>query len=1083
MKEIVYRSIISQASFGYSYNELLAATDNNPADYKIIDVNPAFTELTGINPEKITGRNASDLFSSKENPLLKNVELFRKVAMTGASDSIEYFSESLKKWYNVHLVSYEAGYFIMLFDDITCLKHLKSELDKSGTLIAENERLSQMSKTIAESELSYRSIFDHATDAIYILDRDSTFLDVNPAATMMYGYKRDELVGKKPDSVSAPGRNDLKQTSEYVTKAFEGKTQRFEFWGWRKNGEEFPKEIILNKGMFFGKEVVFAMARDITERYKVIEALKESEDKYRSLTDQLPVGVYRTTIDGQFIYSNPALVKILNYDSVDELLQINVRQLYQNPVEREAQIRASQNSAGLIQSELILRRKTGELIWVRDNSRLVCDKNGIPYCFDGIIQDITENKRSENAVKASEANIVAIIENSLESIWSIDRNYNIQYVNEVFASAFKQTFGVRLDKGVNILDSLPANLRGLWKERYDRAFKNEHFLFEDRIDMEDLVVFIEVSMNPIVIDNEVVGASFYGRDVTEKKLAQIQLQYQADLRKVLVELSADFINLPIKDIKSAINESLIKIGKFVGADRAYVFDYDFLKNTGTNTFEWCNDGITPQIDNNQELDIDLYADWVEHHRKGELVNIPDANLLEESPLKQLLREQEIVSLLTIPLMSEGACIGFVGFDSVIKKHIYNDYEKQLLQVYAQTLVNVKSRLEKEQKLISAKEKAEESDRLKSSFLANMSHEIRTPMNGIIGFLELLREPDLSEENKAAYINIVTQSGHRLLETINDIVEISKIEAGELKINISPVNISELMGYYHGFFRQQTDQKGLTFIISNQLPDDIVSFQTDRNKLESIITNLIKNAVKFTSSGSVEFGCFVKADDLVFYVKDTGIGIPSDQIDAIFDRFIQVDHSVTRPQEGSGLGLSIVKAYIEMLGGRIWVDSVHGRGSTFSFSVPFIPEAESKPVDKTRNHLLEGIDRKATILIVEDDFSSSLYLEKLLSDDRVTILHCINGSDAIKVVRENPDISIVLMDIRLPGMSGLEATQQIREFNKVIPIIAQTAYSLSGDREIAINAGCTDYISKPVNRNELHRLINKYTGKNGVSLMK
>jgi PAS domain S-box-containing protein len=957
MKEIVYRSIISQASFGYSYNEIITDTNKNPVNYKIIDVNQAYAELIGINPEEIIGRKASDIFGLNENPLSGRVELFGKIAGSGNPDRLEYFSESLKKWYNVQVVSYEEGYFIMLFEDITCLKHLQDELDKSGTLIAENERLSQMSKAIAESELSYRSIFDHATDAIYVLDRESTFLDVNPAATLMYGYERNELVGKKPDFVSAPGRNDLNKTIEYIAKAFEGTSQRFEFWGWRKNREEFPKEIILNKGMFFGREVVFAMARDITERYQVIEALKESE-----------------------------------------------------------------------------------------------------------------------------ANIIAIIENSLESIWSIDRNYNIKYVNEVFAGAFQETFGVRLHKGVNIIESLPANLRDLWKERYDRAFKNEHFLFEDRIDMEDHVVFIEVSMNPIVIDDEVVGASFYGRDVTEKKLAQIQLQYQADLRKVLVELSADFINLPIKDIKSAINESLIKIGKFVGADRAYVFDYDFIKNTGTNTFEWCNDGVEPQIDNNQELEIDLYAGWVDLHRKGELVNIPDANLLEESPLKQLLREQEILSLLTIPLMSEGSCIGFVGFDSVVKKHVYNDYEKQLLQVYAQTLVNVKSRLEKEQKLISAKEKAEESDRLKSSFLANMSHEIRTPMNGIIGFLELLREPDLSEENKTAYINIVTQSGHRLLETINDIIEISKIEAGELKINISPVNISELMGYYHGFFRQQTDQKGLNFSISNHLPDDIVSFQTDRNKLESIITNLIKNAVKFTSAGSVEFGCFIKADDIVFFVKDTGIGIPSDKIDAIFDRFVQVDHSVTRPQEGSGLGLSIVKAYIEMLNGRIWVDSGHGKGSTFSFSVPFIPVAESKPVDKTKNHLLEGIDSKATILIVEDDYSSSLYLKKLLSDNRVTILHCINGSDAIKVVRENPDISIILMDIRLPGMSGLEATQQIRDFNKVIPIIAQTAYSLSGDREIAINAGCTDYISKPVNRNELHRLINKYTGKNGGNLM-
>jgi PAS domain S-box-containing protein len=956
------------------------------------------------------------------------------------------------------------------------VKNIHQKAESQESTASEKSQISPMDVALSESEASYRSIFDKATDAIYVLDRDCFFIDVNPAATTMYGYEKNELVGKKPDSVSAPGRNDLNLTLEYIAKAFDGQPQRFEFWGWRKNGEEFPKEIILNKGLYFGKEVVFAMARDITERYRVLEALRESEDKYRSLTDQIPVGVYRTTIDGKFIYSNPALVKILNYNSVEELLSTNVIDLYANPGDREMQIVKTRNNSGIIQSELQLTRKTGELIWVKDHSSVVYDKKGEPLCFDGILEDITETKRSENAIKASEANLIAIIENTLESIWSIDRKYDIQYVNEVFATAFKQTFGVRLAKGINIIESLPASLKDLWKQRYNRAFNNEHFLFEDRIDLGDASVFVEVSMNPIVVDGEVVGASLYGRDVTEKKLAQIQLQYQADLRKVLVELSADFINLPIKDIKTAINESLIKIGKFVGADRAYVFDYDFIRNTGTNTFEWCNEGIASQIDNNQDLKIDQYAGWVDLHRKGELVSIPDANLLEESPLKHLLLEQDIISLLTIPLMGEGNCFGFVGFDSVRKKHIYNDYEKQLLQVYAQTLVNVKERLVKEQKLISSKEKAEESDRLKSSFLANMSHEIRTPMNGILGFLDLLKEPDLSEENKIAYISIVTQSGHRLLETINDIIEISKIEAGELKINLVPVNISELMGYYHGFFRQQTDLKGIHYIVSNQIPYNIKSFQTDKNKLESIITNLIKNAIKFTHSGYVEFGCFIKENDLNFYVKDSGVGIAAEKLEAIFDRFVQADLSIARPQEGSGLGLSIVKAYIEMLGGQISVDSVPGKGSIFTFSIPFINSEESKQVENTIDPILTGNHHNSTFLIAEDDFSSYLYLEKLLSGKGVTFLHTTNGDDTVKTVIENPEISIVLMDIRLPGMSGLEATRKIREFNSAIPIIAQTAYSLAGDREMAIEAGCNDYISKPVNRDELLRLVHKYTGK-------
>jgi PAS domain S-box-containing protein len=948
MKEINYKSIVSEASFGFSFNEIVKDKSGNPLDYRVLDVNHLFEEITALKSSQIIGRKATEVFSDNTLSGEDLLQLVRNADQKGSSETGDYYSEHLKRYYRLQLISAEPGYFSILFDDITCFKHLENELDKSGTLLAENKRLSQISKTITESELSYRSIFDHATDAIYVLDRECTFIDVNPAALKMYGYERDELVGKKPDSVSAPGRNDLDLTLKFINSAFDGKSQRFEFWGWRKNGEEFPKEIILNKGLYFGREVVFAMARDITER-----------------------------------------------------------------------------------------------------------------------------KRFENALKASEANLIAIIENTLESIWSIDTNYNIRYVNEVFKEAFFQSFGVALNKGTNIIESLPESLRELWRKRYDRAFKNEHFVFEDRIDLGDSAVYIEVAMNPIVVDGLVVGASFYGKNVTEKKLAQIQLQYQADLRKILIELSSGFINLPVKEVESAINHSLTRIGEFVGADRAYVFDYDFVSLTATNTFEWCRTGIDPFKEKLQAVNVTDLEDWVRIHKSGEVVKVDDVSAMPLGILKQSLEEQKILSLLTIPLMQEGECIGFVGFDSVLKKHIYSDYEQQLLQVYAQTLVNVKERLIKEQKLITAKEKAEVNDRLKSAFLANMSHEIRTPMNGIIGFLDLLKEPDLSEENKAVYINIVTQSGHRLLDTINDIIEISRIEAGEVSVTMSEVNCSELLGYYHGFFRQQADQKGLNYTISNQLPGGIRSFQTDRNKLECIITNLIKNAIKFTHSGSVEFGCSMEGDNLLFHIKDTGVGIPEDRIEAIFDRFVQADISSSRMHEGSGLGLSIVKAYIEILNGKMMVESEPGKGSTFSFSIPFI---QSKQVDsKNVNAVISnGINiTNAKILIAEDDPASYLYLEKLLAGKGIILLHTTNGEDTVRMVRANPDISIILMDVRMEGMSGLEATEQIRLFNKNIPIIAQTAYSLGGDRERALEAGCSDYISKPVNRMELNRIVNKY----------
>jgi PAS domain S-box-containing protein len=794
---------------------------------------------------------------------------------------------------------------------------------------------------------------------------------------------------------------------------------------------------------------------------------------YISIADQLPIGIYRTSPDGKFIYTNPALAKMLNYDTVEELMKVNAKQLYENPSERTRQLESSINVTSLVFSEFQLRKKTGELIWVKDRSQLIFDSFGSPFYFDGIIEDITETKNNLNAIKESEANLKAIIENTLENIWSIDRNYEIKYVNEVFNSAFESTFGVRLIKGTNIVESLPDFLRPVWVDRYNRAFNNEHFVFEDRIDMGDTSIFIEVAMNPIVVDGEVVGASFYGRDVTEKRNSEIQLQFLSDLRKLLMDLSTGFINLPLSDIPDAVNLSLQKIGSFVGADRAYVIDYDFDINIGTNTYEWCSEGTEAQIHNLKEVPLEAFSGWIELHKRGEIVKVEDVFSLPQNDLRKLMESQDILSFLTIPLLHQNKCIGLVGFDSVKRKHVYNDYEQELLQIYAQMLVNVKERLEKEQKLIRAKEKAEESDRLKSSFLANMSHEIRTPMNGILGFLDLLKEPDLSEENKASYIDIVTKSGYRLLDTINDIIEVSRIEAGELQVNTLSVNVPELMAYYHGFFRQQTDQKGLTYIISNQLPDGINTIRTDKNKLDSIITNLLKNAVKFTNTGSIEFGCRLDGINIVFWVKDTGIGIDPERVAVVFDRFVQADISNSRTHEGSGLGLSIVKAYINALEGTIIVDSEPGRGSTFSLSIPCncVPPG-SEPEGKT-TQTGNRKENNITILIAEDDYSSYLYLENLLSGKGISFLHTTNGIDTIKAVQENQEIDLILMDLKLPGLSGLEAAQQIRHFNTSIPIIAQTAYAFSGDREIAVDAGCNDYISKPINRTELLNLVDKY----------
>jgi signal transduction histidine kinase/CheY-like chemotaxis protein len=390
--------------------------------------------------------------------------------------------------------------------------------------------------------------------------------------------------------------------------------------------------------------------------------------------------------------------------------------------------------------------------------------------------------------------------------------------------------------------------------------------------------------------------------------------------------------------------------------------------------------------------------------------------------------------------------------------------------------------ERTKELIAAKELAEQSDRLKSAFLANMSHEIRTPMNGILGFAELLKEPDLSGEQQQEYIKIIEKSGARMLNIINDIVDISKIEAGLMNVDIMESNINEQIEYIYTFFKPELEAKGMKLLFSNSLPTKDAILKTDREKLFAILTNLVKNAIKYSKEGTIEIGynytsSLPKLNELRFYVKDTGIGIPKDRQEAIFERFIQADIVDRMALQGAGLGLSISKAYVEMLGGKIWVESEEGIGSTFYFTLPYNVDPPKETVNQpfgTSNKTHQV--RKLKILIAEDDEVSEMLIDITVKMFSKEIIKARTGVEAVDACQSNPDIDLVLMDIRMPEMGGYDATRQIRQFNKEVVIIAQTAFGLTGDRERAIKAGCNDYITKPIQEAELLNLIHKYFGK-------
>jgi signal transduction histidine kinase/CheY-like chemotaxis protein len=384
-------------------------------------------------------------------------------------------------------------------------------------------------------------------------------------------------------------------------------------------------------------------------------------------------------------------------------------------------------------------------------------------------------------------------------------------------------------------------------------------------------------------------------------------------------------------------------------------------------------------------------------------------------------------------------------------------------------------MDQKKELLLAKEKAEESELLKSAFLANMSHEIRTPMNGILGFVELLKEPKLSGEEQQQYIGIIEESGKRMLNIINDIICISKVEAGHVEVVTSETIINDQMRYIYTFFKPEADSKGIKLIYKTGLSDLESNVWTDREKLYAILTNLVKNAIKFTNSGFIEFGYERKGKFLEFFVKDTGVGIRQDKREMIFERFRQVSESLSRNYEGAGLGLAISKAFVEIMGGRIWVESELGEGSSFFFAIPFIEQkiVRTTPFTNELNMWDKLNISGLKIVIAEDDATSYLFLSKLIKSMGGEILKVMTGTDAVGVCRKNPDVDLVLMDIQMSEMNGYEATRRIREFNKNLVIIAQTALGLKGERERAMAAGCTDFLTKPFSMIEFNELIRKY----------
>lgn len=395
-------------------------------------------------------------------------------------------------------------------------------------------------------------------------------------------------------------------------------------------------------------------------------------------------------------------------------------------------------------------------------------------------------------------------------------------------------------------------------------------------------------------------------------------------------------------------------------------------------------------------------------------------------------------------------------------------KKAILEIFQ----DITERKVSEQELIHAKEKAEESDKLKTAFLHNISHEIRTPMNAIVGFSTLLGEPENDEATRKSYIDVIMQSSNHLLAIISDIVDISNIEANLIKIVKNEVDTNIVLNSLYNQFLPRANEKKIHIDFETSLPDSEATIVTDKTKLTQILTNMINNALKFTDKGSVHVTCDLKDNFLEFSVSDTGIGISEQHHKKIFDRFYQVQNSVSRLYEGTGLGLAISKAYVELLGGRLWLESEPGVGSTFYFTVAY-EKAVHKEARFTERKSPDkfAFPEKKVILVAEDIDSNFKLVKYFLDGSNTEIIHAWNGKEAVDKFVTMEKIDLVLMDMKMPVMDGYAAVRLIREKNSKIPIIAQTAYA--DDRDKAIDCGCSGFISKPFDRKGLFKVINEY----------
>jgi len=881
-----------------------------------------------------------------------------------------------------------------------------------------------LKETQRETSGSLNILLDLMHAPIIIWDTSMIIKRFNHKFELLSGYDSDEVIGRKLNFLFPKER--IAATLELLKNHLEAEhIEVAEIDILTKDNH--IKTVLWDSSHILdedGKNIIATISQDITNRRQSELALRKSESHLRTLVNTIPDLIWLKDTNGVFLSCNPMFERFFgasepdiigktDYDFVDRKLADFFRDNDQKALE------AGKPTSN---EEWVTFADDGHRAFLDTIKSPIYDSDGTVLGILGIGRDITERMLAGEKLQASEKRFRAIFDQAPVAIALLDTQGHpiisnlrltkmIGYSSDELAKMMftEFTYPEDIDKDLNQFTDLIAGKISGYNIEKRYIHKNGTLIWAN--------LYTTTLNDSNGLTQEVIGMV---EDITEKKKIHNEIKFQADL---------------INNVGQAVIATDL-LGKVTYWNNAAekIYGWSSSEAIGQNIVD-----LTPARQSNEQA-IDILKKlsagktWA-----GEFY----VRRKDGSSFPALVTDTPILD-------SNGELTGIIGISSDITERKHAEME-----------------------LIEAKEKAEESDRLKTAFLNNVSHEIRTPMNAIVGFSGFLNDPDLKPNKRQEFTDIIIKSSEHLLAIIDDIIRIASIESGQEKIQKNEININLICDLIKDQFSSKANEKNVTLSLIPGLTGDEADIITDATKLTQILTNLIGNALKFTHQGYINYGYKLKNSQLEFYVEDSGIGIPLDMQEKVFDRFRQIETTATRNFGGSGLGLSISKAYVEILGGKMWLTSEMGKGSVFYFTIPYKKTNPKKLPDIPS---VKGLDFEfkttKTVLIAEDEISNFILLEEMLLDSGINIIRAVNGLEAVRLCQLNPNIDLVLMDIKMPEMDGYEATKRIKEFKPDLPIIAQTAYITEADRVKALACGCSDYISKPISKRLLLSKINE-----------